>query len=465
MKRKIFGILFALVLVLSLSLLMAVPAMAQPADVWVDDDYCNGCGNDGHTWGYDAFDSIQAGVNAVDSGGTVHVAEGTYDEAMTIPAGLTGLQLLGAQAGIDARGAMGGDGWYQGRDVVDESIIDAQGNKIVSNAGGMTMDGFTIQNVGRIEITDDNNTIRNNIIIGKPESGHNHVIWPLTPTNNFVVERNWIKDTDMSGVHLAFGADGLEIVNNLFTDMGYSAVILGADPPLLGNYINTLISGNQIKRTGCQAINIDGLSETGLTIEDNIIESAGLDFPISSGRGAIRLYNDIPYENVLIRGNELRYSLTGITVRKGVVDWADVVIENNYIGYNDIGILVEEGAGNFGSDYTVRFNAIVCNTECGLQNNSSEEFNAVDNWWGCWDGPSTVGPGSGQNISDDVSYEPWLTTNPIPTIPTDCYECPTQAVGGKDYPVNKVGLIAPWIALAVVIAAGGVYLVRCRAHN
>jgi hypothetical protein len=39
------------------------------------------------------------------------------------------------------------------------------------------------------------------------------------------------------------------------------------------------------------------------------------------------------------------------------------------------------------------------------------------------------------------------------------------AVGGKVYPINKIGLIAPWAALAVGIAAGGYYLVRRRVDH
>ena len=50
------------------------------AEVWVDDDYCDGCGNDSHTWNYDAFDNIIDAVTAVTGGGTVNVAAGTYDE-------------------------------------------------------------------------------------------------------------------------------------------------------------------------------------------------------------------------------------------------------------------------------------------------------------------------------------------------------------------------------------------------
>ena len=40
----------------------------------------------------------------------------------------------------------------------------------------------------------------------------------------------------------------------------------------------------------------------------------------------------------------------------------------------------------------------------------------------------------------------------------------TRAVGGDVYPINKVALVAPWIALAAVIIAGGIFLIRRRVH-
>ena len=39
------------------------------------------------------------------------------------------------------------------------------------------------------------------------------------------------------------------------------------------------------------------------------------------------------------------------------------------------------------------------------------------------------------------------------------------AVGGDVYPVNKTSLLIPWIALAVVIIAGGIFLVRRKAQS
>jgi len=48
-------------------------------EVWVDDDYYDGGYNDGHTWGYDAFDNIQDGVDNVLEDGRVNVKDGLYD--------------------------------------------------------------------------------------------------------------------------------------------------------------------------------------------------------------------------------------------------------------------------------------------------------------------------------------------------------------------------------------------------
>ena len=58
--------------------------LPSPDEVWVDDDYCDGCPNDGHIWCYDAFDKIQDAIDAVAAGGTVNVAAGTYNVNATV---------------------------------------------------------------------------------------------------------------------------------------------------------------------------------------------------------------------------------------------------------------------------------------------------------------------------------------------------------------------------------------------
>ncbi len=66
------------------------------SEVWVDDDWATGYlpGDpvDGHTFGVDAFASIQDGIDAV-SGSTVHVADGTYIENIEMK---SGVEILGS---------------------------------------------------------------------------------------------------------------------------------------------------------------------------------------------------------------------------------------------------------------------------------------------------------------------------------------------------------------------------------
>jgi hypothetical protein len=45
----------------------------------------------------------------------------------------------------------------------------------------------------------------------------------------------------------------------------------------------------------------------------------------------------------------------------------------------------------------------------GVRNDGMPTLNAENNWWGSIDGPSSVGPGSGVNVSTKVDYDPWLT--------------------------------------------------------
>jgi len=118
MDMKIFSVIITLVLLLSL--FAVLPISAAPTEVWVDDD--------GPDNGTDHFDTIQEGVNAVEVGGTVHVAAGTY--------------LLSAEIYVDKDISLLGE---------DESttILDGQNTvrimRINTDCNGV-IDGFTFQN-------------------------------------------------------------------------------------------------------------------------------------------------------------------------------------------------------------------------------------------------------------------------------------------------------------------------------
>lgn len=113
------------------------PAGEIPGDVWefrtgvvqswVDDDYYEGGVNDGHTWGLDAFDTVQAGINAANYSGQVTVAGGVYLETITLR---NGVALIGETA--------------------ETTIIDAEGNGSVVTAidcdETTIISGFTLTN-------------------------------------------------------------------------------------------------------------------------------------------------------------------------------------------------------------------------------------------------------------------------------------------------------------------------------
>ena len=82
-------------------------------------------------------------------------------------------------------------------------------------------------------------------------------------------------------------------------------------------------------------------------------------------------------------------------------------ITTNQIYNNNYGIWQ-----SYSLNTKIHYNNIYNNTNYGIYNYNSEttyQANATNNWWGSTSGPGGVGPGSGDNISANVLYDPWLT--------------------------------------------------------
>jgi hypothetical protein len=120
---------------------------------------------------------------------------------------------------------------------------------------------------------------------------------------------------------------------------------------------------------------------------------------------------------------------------------------------NNVGICVYDDG-----DLTANCNNIAGNDVFGVYNAAAEEVDATINWWGDASGPSGAGPGSGDGVSANVTFNPWL-----PAEFQYCRECREMApVGGEAYPVTKLGILAPWIAFGAAIIAGVSMLVLRR---
>jgi hypothetical protein len=77
-------------------------------------------------------------------------------------------------------------------------------------------------------------------------------------------------------------------------------------------------------------------------------------------------------------------------------------------------------------------------------NNTGFLVNAEHNWWGHPSGPGGVGPGTGDEVSADVSYTPWLTS-PVGTA-NICYPQESQYWTGRIHYVGYTKYDGDWWA-------------------
>ena len=87
-------------------------------------------------------------------------------------------------------------------------------------------------------------------------------------------------------------------------------------------------------------------------------------------------------------------------------DNSGITIEENEIGGNDIGIY---GRTDDLINIEVHYNNIMGNALYGIQNDhASHVIDAECNYWGDPSGPSGLGPGSGDAVTTNVDYDPWI---------------------------------------------------------
>jgi hypothetical protein len=86
--------------------------------------------------------------------------------------------------------------------------------------------------------------------------------------------------------------------------------------------------------------------------------------------------------------------------------------ENSTISNNDITSNTQHGVylTNIYDGIELTYNYIYDNTGYGVYNNDNNDVDARYVYWGASNGPSGVGPGNGDEITDYVIYDPWLPT-------------------------------------------------------
>ena len=467
--------------------------ISRPTEVWVDDDYTSATPG----WGYDHFDKIQDGIDAV-AGSTVNVADGTY----TITAAINvnkGVTITGnvanpenvlvkynpASSTLNCVEVNSADVTIQGIKVQD-CKNGFHFDRAVKTNTGVTISNCIIESVsgwGIGEISSPNTVISHNAITntggmgiyirkceGTGESNRCEVISNVIsgcgagqPAIQTYVSKyayiydNTISSTNDKGINIIQSgatetAERIQVIGNTISGCGYPAIQTDG-----GKY--TYIYDNTISSTNDKGINIiqSGATETAERIQviGNTISETK--WPGIQVIGSPYTY---VYSNTLTKCNYYGGDGTGdwdyasIHVQDdGAVSGANVIIDSNTVsdGINGIQLWSDDctvtnneiydmgltyantktttdgtyynSAILYGDMYDVNMPTsatINCNN---IHDNYWGLFvidaytgtvTAECNWWGDDSGPthsSNIG-GSGDAVSDNVAFDPWLTFNP-----------------------------------------------------
>ena len=336
----------------------------------------SGSNSNGGTSFADAKLTIQAGIDAVTAGGTVHVDDGTYAESPNITKSLTLISKSGRdlteidlQVGPTYTGALtvGGsdvtiDGFtIVGRDGAAPSTLAASNIFLNSGLHDVVITNNRIK-VGAIDPVSTNGDDGFGILTTYAPSDHLH---SLSVTGNIFVPLN---TSGTRAFYLNPGIDGFTFTGNTVTGtFDRSAVTQARDG---------LVEGNTITGTGGSA----GFGTWG--------------YPDATQFGKTDFHAN---------------SITGTAAGFRIRGTNDVTIRNNVVSGVADGVVVDDVPGDGltaqldGSTVVIRDNSFSGITGHYVTNTYAGAVNASVNWWGS---TNTAAP----NISGPVDFTPVLTS-------------------------------------------------------
>jgi len=360
--KKYLGILFAVVLVVSLMLVPAVVS-ANPDTIQVDVNDAGCVTGSGQSNPYSVvYCSIQDAIDDAAPYDTINVAAGIYEEEIKIMD--KSLTLLGAQADVPIvdttragdesiiRGR--GTGRSYPRWIYSWCVIRIQHSDVVVN-------GFTIEN-GQRAIAIQGSSIRREGI------------------SNILVSYNYIKESGYASYHAGIFRDNA-----------------AADVTITHNYI---------------ASNPRGIATNGgaTTITDNTFYGNGKGIDFHGGDPYSVYFTDYaePKYPTIISGNTFTDDSTSITLRLDKCHQFITITGNDITEARSAAIKTWNVYDVDIVEPAIHYNSI-WNNEFGIDNQVAEiNLDATMNWWGDCSGPSGFGPGTGDAVSDYVGYDPWL---------------------------------------------------------
>jgi hypothetical protein len=304
--KRIFGILFALALVVSLGLVTAAPVLAATT-IHVPGDY----------------PTIQEAIDAASDGDTIVVAAGLYNENVVINKSLT---LQGAQAGVDARTRSGAETIIEPDGGIGISIRTAEGRVVV-------IDGLTVQNAEHGMGTPDplmaaNITIKNVRVLNSNSFG-------ISPTFTL---RTTVEYCYVEGAKQAINAGALDPFPPTVATFRNNKIV-NAEFGITGYLKDSLIKGNVIKNFVKGGTGISGQFLNTEIKNNNVtgyVKGAAMSFESHYARSLS--------ENVTVAGNTFTGNNLGIYVFKTQTKLTGITVNfNNIAGNSRYGVWNEGG--------------------------------------------------------------------------------------------------------------------------
>jgi surface glycoprotein (TIGR04207 family) len=389
--------------------------------------------------------SIQAAVDYADSGDTISVGPGTYEESIVID-GTNNLTLQGVEDASGNSPVIVGGGANVGSQ--PHAAIQVDGNGPTQET---TIEGFTIRNpdghygvytgTGGSDSDVDGFVLRNNTIedIATNISSHNPLagsvsgLYVRAQYDSITVEDNTIRNVNTKGDN-SQNAVGLSF-SSFIGDEAFADTDPGsetAENTSVQNNVVTNITGAEGSRT--KGISVSGEFD-GLTIANNTVTAVSANITDSNilaitltenpGKSGSDIDGDGTNERIGPRNFEIRDNdideLSGadeaLVSVGGYEDLGDnhVVEDNNFLD-------TDAGVSRFAQN------------QGGFNPGDEDTLDATSNWWGAADGPSggvedpttgAVANGDGAAVNGEVAFTPWLDA------PFDAGGENVQASGGS----------------------------------
>ncbi len=448
-----------LALFAALALVMAgLPGSAAAAPTCTTECFVDPAGNDGNAGTLASpLLTIQAAVNQVDPNGTVHVAAGTYVELVVLNKSVilvgagpatTIIRASAASTGNSAVVTVTGSGVSAEvsgftitrpattgtvgfgvyvrdaafADIHNNIIVDIRDNPLSGNQYGQGIQIGRNKTDVPTDITSGTAIVKDNIISGFQKNGIN----VIGATSSATIEGNTVTGNGpvglglaaQNGIQVSFGATATITGNNI-SDISYTPLSYVATGILITDAGETFVTDNTLTNTQMGIY----VSNSSTTIRGNAI-SATTSGTQSSYYWGIWLYNantGVMIVDIVDNSFSSDKSTGGFAIDAGAGWGANVIdleIRGNSISNWDYGVTFECnttcGAGF--SPLTFNANSISGNNN-GVENlMPGTTVNALYNWWGNADGPSGEGTGNGDTVSENVLFDPFLTSAALPAV-------------------------------------------------